>query len=157
MKRVLIGHAVALCAIGLMGCSAHDRCLYNGTLYPEDATSCQPTLSQFKCQDGDWHPVGKTCGQADVAAFRSCDYAGINYASGSASCQAGRQFRCEGGTWQNLGVPCAVGDVPIRAVPSGRTCMYEGATVSSNSTICRSGTTYLCSDGQWENLGTLCR
>ena len=92
-----------------------------------------------------------------MASSRTCEFAGISFSTGAASCQTGTQFRCEDGSWRSLGAPCAVGDSPIKLVPSGRTCMFNDATVANNSTICRSGSTFLCSNGDWVNLGTLCR
>ena len=88
---------------------------------------------------------------------RTCEYAGISFMTGSASCQEGRQYRCEDGKWFRLGLSCPVADAPIRILPSGRVCMFEGATVANGSTICRTGSTFLCNNGEWMNLGTMCQ
>jgi hypothetical protein len=112
---------------------------------------------QYRCDNGEWVSLQVACGDSPVTLSKSCQFGGIAFSTGSASCQSGTQFRCEDGTWRALGVSCSAGDSPIRVVPSGRTCMFNDATVASNSTICRSGSTYLCSDGEWLNLGTLCR
>jgi hypothetical protein len=110
----------------------------------------------YRCSDGEWGSVGSACSDKPLALSRICDFGGVSYSTGSASCQSGAQFRCEDGVWHSLAMPCTVGDAPIRIVPSGRTCMFGDATVSNSSTICKTGTTFLCSDGNWINLGTVC-
>lgn len=91
--------------------------------------------------------------------LRGCEFAGGQFASGVATCQAGTQYRCEDGSWNNLGTLCTTtaSDVPIKVAPAaGGSCMLEGATVGDSSTICRSGTTLLCKQNAWVNLGTAC-
>jgi hypothetical protein len=112
----------------------------------------------FDCDDGEWQATRRPCtGTERVARSKPCDFGGISYSTGSASCQQGVQHRCEDGVWTSIGVDCAIGDAPLRVVPSGKTCMFGGATVAHNSTICRSGSTFLCSDGEWVNVGTRCQ
>jgi hypothetical protein len=106
--------------------------------------------------DGEWTSTRTVCND-EVTLNKNCDFAGISYSQGSASCQAGTQFRCDAGTWRSLAIPCSAGDAPLRLVPDGRTCMFNDATVGNNSTICKAGTTFLCSNGEWVNLGTICR
>ena len=106
---------------------------------------CRPAANRLKSRS------------AIQRASRTCNFGGIAFSTGSASCQNGTQYRCEDGSWATLGVPCTVGDSPIKVVPTGSTCMFSGATVASGSTICQSSSTFLCNDGSWVNLGTLCR
>jgi hypothetical protein len=107
--------------------------------------------------DGDWKRTDNTCADEPMAMARPCQFGGLSYATGAASCQAGAQYRCEDGAWRSLGTTCPIGDSPAQPAPEGKTCMYEGATVAHRSAICRSGTTFFCNDGGWVNVGTACR
>jgi hypothetical protein len=123
--------------------------------------ACSSTVSRSgvaakrRKEEFEWNVACATDDSPKVSA--TCNFGGVTYSTGSASCQSGTQYRCEDGRWASLGITCPVGDSPIRIVPSGKTCMFDSATVANNSTICRSGTTYLCSDGEWVNVGTQCR
>lgn len=111
---------------------------------------------QFRCEDGEWKSVGVACSDNPVAS-RNCQFAGVTYPSGTASCQGGNQFRCDDGAWASLSIACPVADSPVRVLPQGRGCLFNDAPVAHNAAICKQGTTSLCSDGDWVILGTKCR
>lgn len=161
---------VAIAAAGLMGCASHrglqlDSCSYRGEMYSEGTASCQSGY-KYECNDGYWRPLDVACTAESSAAseapkpgLQGCELAGVQFASGTANCQAGNQYRCEDGTWDNLKAPCraSAGDAPIKVAPAGAvSCVLGGADVGNGSTICRSHTTFLCKDGAWVNLSTAC-
>src|SRR5262249_1095093 len=106
---------------------------------------------------GEWKAMGIACSDAGSEAPRNCQFGGVTYQNGAASCQAGTQYRCDNGAWASLGSACPAGDSPVRIVPQGRACLFNGAPVAHNATTGQDGRTYLCSDGDWVILGTKCR
>jgi hypothetical protein len=136
-------------------------CFSERVMFPDKSAACQYGRA-YRCDNGDWIAERESCTSpapelaAATALPGSCDFAGISFASGSASCNAGIQYRCDNGRWASLGRPCAAADAPLHVLPHGSACTYQGATVPSSSAICQSGTTFVCNDGQWINLGTLC-
>lgn len=147
----------------LAGCAtAGHPCFSDRVMFPDKSASCQYGRA-YQCDDGDWIANRTSCTESapalspSAALTANCEFAGISFASGSASCNAGKQYRCENGRWSSLDLPCPVGDAPLPALPHGDVCSYGGATVASSSAICQSGTTFLCNNGQWISLGTACR
>jgi hypothetical protein len=164
MKFSPLGCLIAASTVTfLAGCATTGHpCFSERVMYPDDSTACQYGRS-YRCDDGDWIAYRRACAETApavspaVALNGNCESGGITYASGSASCTAGRQYVCDNGRWSSLNLPCAVGDAPLSANVRGATCSYGGATVASSSAICQNGTTFLCNDGLWINLGTQCR
>lgn len=147
----------------LAGCAAAGHpCFSERVMFPDQSSSCQYGRA-YQCDDGDWIAYRRSCTEtapelaSSAAPTGSCEFAGVSFASGSASCNAGTQYRCENGRWSSLDLPCSVGDAPFPVTPRGAVCSYGGITVQSSSAICQSGTTFLCNNGQWINLGTVCR
>lgn len=145
------------------GCAtAGHPCFSERAMYPDQSASCQYGRA-YRCDDGDWIANRSACTESaptlspSAALTANCEFGGISFASGSATCLTGRQYRCENGRWSSLDLACPVGDAPLPVVPHGDVCSYGGTTVASNSAICQSGTTFLCNNGQWVNLGTVCR
>ncbi len=156
--------SVAIATVLLLaGCATVGHpCFSERVMFADKSTSCQYGRA-YHCDNGDWIAYQRACSEpgpelSPVATLPgNCEFAGISFASGSATCRAGRQYRCENGSWRGLDLPCSVGDAPITVLPRGENCSYEGTTVASGSAVCRSGTTVLCNNGQWTNLGTACR
>jgi hypothetical protein len=159
-SRVLLLPGLLLIA----GCATTGHpCFSDHVMYADNTAACHYGRS-YRCDNGDWIAYRRACnqntspGSPSIAMSGSCEFGGVSYASGSASCNAGRQYRCDNGTWSRLDLPCSVGDAPLQVVkPSGISCSYNGTSVANNQAICQSGTTFLCDNGQWINLGTVCR
>lgn len=165
MKPLHLGRSALFSAlIVLAGCATTGHpCFSDRVMYPDNTAACQYGRA-YRCENGDWIAYRQACTEngpmlaASTSLGGSCEFGGVSYASGSASCNAGRQYRCDKGRWISLDLPCSVGDAPFPAVTSrGAICSYAGASVTSGSAICQSGTTFLCNDGNWINLGTVCR
>jgi hypothetical protein len=130
-------------------------------MYPDQSASCQYGRA-YQCDNGDWIAARRACTASTPQLAASslpagnCEFSGVSFASGSASCNAGVQYRCDNGRWSSLDKTCTAASTPYQLTPSGSECTYHGATVASSSAICQSGTTFLCNNGQWINLGTLC-
>ena len=161
--RLSFSRWLALPAFALLaGCAAGHPCFSDQVMYPDNSASCQYGRA-YHCDDGDWIAYRRACSDTappaspQLALSGQCEFGGISYATGSASCNAGRQYRCDNGKWTSLDLPCSIGDAPLPVRPHGSSCSYGGASFASNSAICQSGTTFLCSDGQWINVRTACR
>jgi hypothetical protein len=147
----------------LAGCAtAGHPCFSERVMFPDKSASCQYGRA-YHCDNGDWIAHRTACTEAapELSASATlpgnCQFAGISFTSGSASCHAGTQYRCEDGRWSRLDLPCAVGDAPMPVAARGDACSYGDITVASSTAICQSGTTFLCNNGQWISLGTVCR
>ena len=164
MNFLRFGRWMGLPALALLAAcaTAGHPCFNQRAMFADKSTACQYGR-EYRCDNGDWIAYKHACVETapEVAALPlvpgSCEFAGISFASGSASCQAGSQYRCENGRWADLALPCSAGDAPIRVVPRGDACNYGGTSVASSVTVCQSGTTFLCNDGRWVDLGTFCR
>ena len=156
--------AIAVPALLVLGgCAAAGHpCFSDRVMFADNSASCQYGRA-YRCDDGDWIAYRRPCTETapdlsqTAALTGSCEFAGISFASGSASCNAGTQYRCDNGRWASLGLPCAVGDAPFPVTPHGMGCSYGNTSVASSSAICQSGTTFLCNNGHWSSLGTACR
>jgi hypothetical protein len=163
MNPIRFCRSVALPAmLVLAGCATTGHpCFTERTMYPDRTTSCQYGRV-YQCDNGDWIAARESCSSpapqvaAAGAVPATCEFGGISFSSGAASCNAGTQYRCDNGRWTSLGTACPAADAPLRVAPYGRSCSYQGTTVASSSAICQSGSTFVCSDGEWINLGTGC-
>ncbi len=163
LLRVVYRSVMLSAVVWLAGCAtAGHPCFSERVMFADKSAACQYGRS-YRCDNGDWIADRKSCNEtapklaAAAAQPGSCEFAGLSFASGSASCNAGTQYRCEDGRWSSLNLPCPVGDTPFPVTPHGEPCSYHDATVASSSAICQAGTTFLCNSGQWINLGTVCR
>jgi hypothetical protein len=159
LRRSLVFSGLLL----LAGCATTGHpCFNEQVMYPDKTAACHYGRS-YRCDNGDWIAYRASCSEtgpvlaSGVAVGSSCEFGGVSYAHGSASCSSGRQYRCDNGRWRSLDLACSVGDAPYPLVVSGASCSYGGAAVANSTAICQSGTTFLCSNGQWLNLGTVCR
>ena len=144
------------------GCATTGHpCFSDRVMFPDKTASCQYGRS-YRCDNGDWIANRTACTEATTQLASSttlpgsCEYAGLSFASGSASCNAGTQYRCVDGRWHSLDLPCTAGSTALPVAPRGQSCSYQGSTIASSSTICQSGSTFLCNNGEWINLGTVC-
>jgi hypothetical protein len=165
MKALLSSRSIAFFALLLLaGCATTGHpCFSDRVMYTDRSTACHYGRS-YRCENGDWIAFRRSCVDtaptltSPLALNDGCEYAGVSYANGSASCNAGRQYRCDSGRWRSLDLPCSVGDAPFPVLTvRGAPCSYGGSSFASSSAICQSGTTFLCSNGEWINLGTVCR